>query len=52
MLKISRLYKQDGVPFSPKRYRPSNKYVNSVWARNLFRMKVKRDSIIFELFIP
>jgi len=46
MLKISRLYKQDGVPFRPKRYRPSNKDVNSVWARNIFRTKVKRDSTI------
>ena len=40
--------KQDGVPFRPKRYRPSNIDVILVWARNLFRKKVKRDLTYFD----
>jgi len=42
------MFKQDGVPFQHERYRPNNKGVNSVWARNLFRTKVKRDLTSFD----
>jgi len=48
MLEIDRIYKQDGVPFEPKRCRSSNKDVNSVWGRNSFRTKVKRELTSFD----
>jgi len=47
-LEIDRIYKQDGVPFEPKRYRSSNKDVNLVWAGNTFRTKVKRELTSFD----